>query len=194
MASSARVGWKSWTAVAAMGAAVCTLGDYFHAASGVLSYPNPVLGLQAWWVPPLFALATVACVLSAALFGGPRGWRAEKAPSLGRVAVDVVAFFVAYASTSAFHDLPNTLLLVLGAWWIARAVSGLRPWLIAHCLLLAVSGALCEAALSAAGLFSYGAPDLVGVPRWLPALYLHAGIASARLWIYLARAGGRPTS
>jgi hypothetical protein len=49
------------------------------------------------------------------------------------------------------------------------------------CLLAALSGVLFEATLSALGGFAYIDPDFLGVPRWLPGLYLHAALAAVRI-------------
>src|SRR6266508_3371407 len=42
--------------------------------------------------------------------------------------------------------------------------------------ILAVGGSLFEAALSSTGAFHYQHPDVLLVPAWLPALYLHASL------------------
>jgi hypothetical protein len=46
-----------------------------------------------------------------------------------------------------------------------------------YCLLCAVAGPLFERTLSSTGAFTYTHVDALGVPLWLPALYLHLGPA-----------------
>ena len=49
----------------------------------------------------------------------------------------------------------------------------LRDWMF--------RGLLFEALFSSLGLFYYHRPDLLGVPRWLPAIYLHVGLLALSL-------------
>jgi hypothetical protein len=52
-------------------------------------------------------------------------------------------------------------------------------------LLLALVGSAFEGRWSATGSFTYAAPDIAGVPLWLPGLYLHG----APLAVDVARMG-----
>jgi hypothetical protein len=171
-----------WLVLALGGAAICTVCDHLHATHGVLYYVKPVLWDQAWWVPLLFAGASLAAVAGATPMRRIFGARAEAAPSVRQVAGDGLAFITAYAYTSfAPPDRPNVTLALLGAWWLARVVRGRAPWLIAYSLVMAVAGSAFEAGWSALGFFYYRHPDLAGVPRWLPGIYLHAALAAGPL-------------
>jgi hypothetical protein len=93
-------------------------------------------------------------------------------------ASDLVTFFTAYAFTAFAHTVPNVVLFVLVALWGARVVRGMPARHVLFCLLVAVSGTCWEAMWSGFGFFRYRDPDFLGVPRWLPALYLHAAVAA----------------
>jgi hypothetical protein len=171
----------AWAILALCGAVVCSFCDHLHVAYGVLSYPHPDAFDQAWWVPLLFGAASLAAVLGArpirALFGAPVG----EIPSARQIVADGIAFVSAYAFTSFGHERPDAVTFVLVAWWLTRVVRGREPWAIAYSLVVAVAGPAFEAGYSSLGFFAYRTPDFVGIPRWLPAVYLHAGLLAATL-------------
>jgi hypothetical protein len=172
-----------WIILAIVGSIVCTIGDHLHATHGVLWYPHVFAWDQAWWVPLLFACASVAAVLGATPFRRllSRG-REDAAPTAREIAGDGIAFFTAYAFTSFMPaDLPNVTLGLLFAWWLARVVRGRPAWQIAFSIAMAAAGTLFEAGWSALGFFYYRHPDFIGVGRWLPGIYLHAALLAAPL-------------
>jgi hypothetical protein len=185
--------WR-WTAAVLLGALVATVGDHLHVVYGVLFYPHPVFLQQAWWVFPLFVGATWAMVSGAETVrralgksdhaGGGAPGRAvggARAPTnLAEVALATGAFFLAYAFTAVAAELPNLVLVVLLLTWLLR-VHRLPRWVLAFGVLAAACGVASESALSAMGLFKYVNPDGLGVPRWLPALYLHASVTAVCL-------------
>jgi hypothetical protein len=171
-----------WLMLALCGAALCTVCDHLHATHGVLWYVHPVAWAQAWWVPLLFAGASLAAVAGATPVRRLFGARIEQAPTAREVAGDGIAFATAYAFTSfAAPDRPNVTLALLGAWWLARVVRGRAAWLVVYSLLMAVVGSAFEATWSALGFFYYHHPDVAGVPRWLPGIYLHAALLAGPL-------------
>jgi hypothetical protein len=164
--------------LALAGSAICTVCDHLHATHGVLVYAHPVAWQQAWWVPLLFAAASVAALAGVApvrrLFGATPVAR----PSPVSVLVDGLAFVMAYAYTSfAPAAQANATLLVLTLWWLARLMRGRPSWLAAYSIVMALAGSSFEAGWSALGFFHYVHPDVAGVPRWLPGIYLHAALA-----------------
>ena len=176
-----------WLLLVLVGAVLCTLGDHLHATLGVLVYARVAFWDQAWWVAPLFGSATVVCVLGARPFlGGPSP--ASVAPP-ARLIADLVGFCAAYAYTSvAAHDRPLLTLLVLSVAFVVRVLGDARsPGLVLYSLLLAVGGTLFEAGLSSTGAFHYLHPDLLGVPMWLPGIYLHAGLIAGELSLLMRR-------
>ncbi len=173
-------GMAAWLAVAAAGAMICTVCDHLHVATGVLAYPHVAFWGEAWWVPLLFGAASVAIVASASgtrrLFSAP----ALPVPSVRRVAAGGVAFVTAYAFTAFGHELPNVVAAVLAGFWLARALQA-PAWLVAYSIATAVGGSAFEATWSALGFFRYLVPDLAGIPRWLPCIYLHVAFLTADL-------------
>ncbi len=165
---------RYWLAVL-LGGALCFALDHLHVAFGVLFYPHPVFWGQAWWVFPLFAGATMAMIggarllLPAAATARPEGWR------------DIVRLVAAYGFTALAAGRPLVVLATLLLTFVAtRAASwrGDSPGLLVFCAVSAVAGTGWEILWSGMGMFTYVHPDLLGVPVWLPALYLHAAPAA----------------
>ena len=177
-----------------MGAIGGTLGDQIHVQLGVLSYPHPSRWLfgQALWVPPLFAASALALVHGQGLFAGtpPPG---EPLPSRPGVIVPAALFVAAYFSTALFGDHPVALTIALVAAWIVRiAPHPTRDRLLAG-LGAAVSGPIVEWTLSRGlGAFHYRQPGALGVPLWLPALYLHASLLTRHIWFAFIRSRPAP--
>jgi hypothetical protein len=168
-----------WLAAVGLGALVATLGDRLHVMYGVLFYPHSPVMDQPWWVFPLFLGAT-----GAMLAGGDavrKQLSGEAVPtSPGEALLATATFFVAYAFTAVAAELPTFVLAVLILTWLAR-VRGMPRWIVVYALGVAASGVAFEALLSRLGAFAYVSPDWLGVPRWLPGLYLHAALAVPRI-------------
>src|SRR5215831_14543365 len=150
----------------ALGALIGPAADQIHLQSGVLSYSRPsrLLWGQALWVPPLFGGASLALVWGHALLK-----RLLHRPPVP-------------ASASAC-----ALTLALTLLWGARvAISPTLDKAIAGPL-YAILGPLFEAALSSTGAFHYRHPNLLGVPLWLPAIYLHVSLMTREVYFFLAR-------
>jgi hypothetical protein len=165
-----------WVLAAIVGAALCTVGDHLHVVNGVLKYPHPMFWRQAWWVPFIFAGASLAAV--AAARSARRLFRGRPYPT-GLLLADAVAFFTAYAFTAYAHTLPNVVLGALSAAFLARVLGRMSGQAVVLALVAAVVGPAFEAGWSRLGFFDYLHPDFAGVPRWLPALYLHVGPLAA---------------
>ncbi len=169
-----------WLAVAAAGAVICTVCDHLHVVTGVLAYPHVAFWGEAWWVPFLFGGASVFIVGSAGNVRGIFAAPALPAPSVQRVAAGAVAFVTAYAFTAFGHELPNVVGAVLAGFWLARALQA-PAWLVVYSIVVAIGGSAFEATWSALGFFRYLVPDFVGIPRWLPGIYLHVAFLTADL-------------
>jgi hypothetical protein len=170
---------RRWLLAATGGGILCVVGDHLHVSQGVLFYPRAAFWDQAWWVFPLFFGATLVVVGGVRLIHpSPRTPGSTENPEHpARVALgDLVAFFTAYAFTAYAHSLPDVVLWVLVGLWLARVIHGMAPRHVLFCLLVALGGTLWEAMFSGLGAFTYRHPDFLGVPRWLPALYLHAAV------------------
>lgn len=159
----------------AFGATGGVLLDALHTFSATTLYTPPYLMRTAWWVPLLFT--------SAYGFGGllyDRGWKSMRAPEALAPARDVALAMVLFAALYAasgflpFSNAIKTVILLVGAagLWIFTD----RTWQgVLLSLSAAFGGPLAEVLLSRAGVFRHQHPDLLGIPIWLPALYLATG-------------------
>ncbi|MDB4998197.1 MAG: hypothetical protein JWM74_5629 [Myxococcaceae bacterium] len=170
---------KKLVGAALVGAVLCTVCDHLHATNGVLSYSAVFAWSQAWWVPLLFFAASLGAIVGVAAVRKLAGGKPIARPGPARLLSDVVAFVTAYAFTAYGHTLPNVVLAVLVLWWVARMLAlaeldaPAARWVVVFSLVTAVVGAGFEGTWSALGFFHYHHPDMIGVPRWLPGIYLH---------------------
>jgi hypothetical protein len=165
-----------WLVASVLGGVMCVVGDHLHVAEGVLYYPRTALWNQAWWVFPLFFGATIVVLAGVRLVHPDPPPRLEHPVRLAMG--DLLAFATAYAFTAFASSLPNVVLCVLLGLWVARVVHGMPLRHVVFCLITALLGTSWEAMWSGIGMFTYTHPDFAGVPRWLPALYLHAAAAA----------------
>jgi len=167
---------QTWLALLVGGGIGGAAVDQIHVVGGVLTYPAPWALGQAWWVAPLFGLATWAMYVSTALWA-PWSRRARPAPvGAAEIAVGAVWFLAAYVASAAFQAQPWLLVALFTLTWLRRLVR--RPDAIAQAaagVALAVGGTLAEIAISSSGAFAYRSAGLASVPVWLPGLYLHGG-------------------
>ncbi|HEY6005849.1 MAG TPA: hypothetical protein VIV57_23410 [Anaeromyxobacter sp.] len=167
-----------------LGAVLGTAGDQLHVRSGVLSYarPSPLLFGQALWVPLLFGAAGVLLVLGHAPLLRLTRERSARASAFGFAAA-VLWFYGAYASTALFAGARLALTAALVAAWVARVAAAPAADKVLAGVLWAIAGPLFEAALSATGAFQYRRPDVLLVPAWLPALYLHVSLMTREAYL-----------
>lgn len=163
-----------------VGAVLGTVGDLMHVSGGVLGYPGATLFGEKPWVPLLMGASTLSLVVSHALLRAR--WR-EPAGGVSTVQALAggAAFLAAWGATAVFWRTPNALALGLAlAYALWPGALRLRAFLFA--LSVAAVGPVIEATLSFVGGFSYFTGHLaLGVPLWLPALYLHAAMALASI-------------
>ena len=162
------------------GAVLGTALDRLHFLGGVLDYPDTTLQGQAWFVPPLMGAAALGLVSGHRLLVRMRGGVIARG-SFGAVLTYVLLFAAAYGATVWFQDQPKWLAIGLVVAFVP--VIGSHPYngFGLHCLLAAAVGTAVEAYLVQRGEFRYLAPDWLGVPMWLPALYLWAAAATAEM-------------
>jgi hypothetical protein len=166
------------------GGIALALCDQIHVQSGVLDYETGGFFGQAWWVPLQFGFASLAIVAGAAPFA-----RRRAEPGAAAFVTGTLWFVGAYAASGVFDAHPEALAVAFLVTWAGRVALAQRPGnLVAYSLLLAAAGTGAEAILSAAGTFAYANPDVLGVPVWLPGLYLHG----APLALALAAAVAEP--
>lgn len=160
-------------------ATLCVLLDALHVASGATYYTHPLVLGVAWWSPVLFGSASFVMLWATRLFRRSLELKPLAAPT-ALVIGDGLAFVTAYAATSFLGDAPIALAVTLTAFWAVRGAS-VPLWVAVWSIAAASAGLAAEVTLSYLGIFGYHRPDLFGIPWWLPTIYLHAGIFSARL-------------
>jgi hypothetical protein len=170
-----------------VGGAILTVCDGFHTHSGTTAYPEPVFMLMAWWTPLLFGATAGFGGLLFAL--GCRALGARKKPGHARIAVASMLFVALYFASGflPLASVPKTALLFAGTL-VCFAISD-RTWQGAVlAVVAAIGGCAVEITLSRIGAFWYVAPDVWGIPYWLPCLYLASGSAvgqAARAYLTL---------
>jgi hypothetical protein len=161
--------------------------DQIHVRFEVLYYPRPVFLDQDWWVVPLFGAASIAFLIAATPFARALEGRTP-APSLLRLVLESVLFVGAYLMSGLFKDHSAALALFFSLTFALRMTLVPGGAMIAlFSVLAALSGTGFEILLSATGAFYYRAPDLLGVPAWLPGLY----VQGAPLALSIARKTSR---
>lgn len=158
-----------------LGLFVGPLLDQIHVQAGVLSYEDPWLFGQAWWVGPQFGLAFAGLAAFAVAVQHNFGTRAPEPVSHARIGRQLVWFVAAYALTGLLWREPELLAIVLIAALGVRLIS-VRPDApaVLTMVLLALAGTAYEATLSSLpGTFGYAETGAFPVPVWLPLLYAH---------------------
>jgi hypothetical protein len=180
-----------------LGALLGTLLDGIHVYGDVESYPDPLLGRWAWFVPLEFGAAGVlagALIPALERVAGPPlppHW-----PLRVRIA-ELCLIVAAYLSTVVLDAAPVLVTTGLIALLAIRLTFWPVPgdWLYA--LIGAAVGPVLEATISALGAFDYSNPDVAGIPMWLPVLWALGGIFIRRLFlpiVYRSRNSTSPPS
>src|SRR5262249_33137322 len=127
---------------------------------------------MAWWTPPLFGAAFVLLGVGYAL-----ARRARDAAPRGARAASGFTLFAALYFASGFMPVSNAVklaVLLVGAAVLFAAFDRSRAALVAG-LASAIGGPAFEVFLVHIGAFAHLQPDFLGIPMWLPALYLASG-------------------
>lgn len=155
--------------------------DLFHNVTNTSGYPYPAFLGLAWWVPLLFSGATVLVALSHVysdkLFRQPK-----RELSWKKVIFGLLSFFLIYAISGflKINLLPKFLILAviaLDVWFFFDKT--LYGFILS--ILTAICGCLVESSLVQIGHFYYVEPDFLGVPYWLPFLYITASVSVGNL-------------
>ncbi|MFL5629062.1 MAG: hypothetical protein ACJ788_26065 [Ktedonobacteraceae bacterium] len=158
------------------GSILGTALDAWFVYSGIERYPSHVLFGMAWWVPLLFGGAAVAIAYSHTLVDPllrHRRRRPHPFITSGELLWLVLAYTIGVSILNTFAKVGLLLVIYLNFWVIEG-----RGWQnLLLSLTTAITGTLIEMILVAAGMFSYLHPDFIGVPYWLPCIYLCASLA-----------------
>lgn len=154
------------------GAIVGSLCDQIHLQANVLYYAHPLLFGQAWWVALQYGLATTCAFLGARFF-----LNLSKFSYTQKNLISTFVWFLGAYFASAFLQNYSIFLALLffGIWGLRILLMRDVRGAIYSCL-FAVIGTSYEILLVHIGLFTYTHPNMLGVPFWLPGLYLNAGL------------------
>jgi hypothetical protein len=173
-------------ALFAFGSIVVTTLDGFHTWSDTTRYASPVVLRAAWWAFLTLGLAAAGGGSLYALLYQSLGGR-KPPPPWSQLAPGFAIFVGLYAFSGFFHGPSETKLIVLGVGgvalflWLDRTLAG-----VACAVVTAFAGTLSEIVAGRTGAFEYLRPDFLGVPFWLPALYVCAAATvgqGARRWL-----------
>jgi len=172
--------WLLWFVACGIGGALL---DQLHTQLGVLSYREPFLLGQAWWVAPNFGVGGLVFLgLGLALK------KNVPEPSDRRLLLDSAFFVGSYVLSCFFFAHPWLMLGFFVAMWMARIAScPAKTNFVVYSLLLAALGTGYESLLTSTGIYFFHHPDVGTVPAWLPGLYLNG----APLGLYLSSKWGR---
>jgi hypothetical protein len=179
--------------LALFGAVITTFCDGVHVHTQTLSYPNPFLFGQAWWVYPGFVMAflTMECACLLVVNHLPAGISTQESVSKGnmRELIETVTTFILIYLLSGFGNFdPFFLFIIFYVIFIARWMFTYdKAWLLLLAFLMAIGGMFAEGVLAAAGLVTYRHVDIFHVPFWLGGLYVHGAFAlreGLRLFVY----------
>jgi hypothetical protein len=182
-------------ALALLGALLGPVLDYAHVVTGAIRYA-PDVRTVPWWVPFLYAGASVAIGLSHPLADRLLARRCRVALTPPRIAAGFAGFCAVWIASGAVPLGSAAVAAILAPaslalWvWLDRTWQGLA---MAACT--AAAGCGVEVALSRAGLFEHTHPDVLGVALWLPWIYVAASVGLGNVGRHLvreARATGRP--
>jgi hypothetical protein len=170
---------------------VATAVDAVWVRLGVIVYTTPVVGGQAWWAPLQYGSAALVLVLALRRLA-PRSLVSAQGQRDPRTDVIISGtLFVAAQLTGGVLDshaawATGTILMM---WCVRLLLEGPigagTVLLLAACASVAVGGTVAEIVIGALGLMQYRHRELRGVPFWLPALWLQAGVLGrdiVRVW------------
>ncbi len=168
--------WKNIAVIFIVGGIVGATCDGFHSHQNILAYSNEWILKMAWWVPLLFAGATLTVAYGHLLFDYlfivPK-----KKPGWPRVIIGLASFVLVYAASAYLPVENDAKILILDMAIIAMWLIFNRNWQgVIEMIITAILGCAMEITLVANGSFHYLHPNIWGIPYWLPFLYGAASI------------------
>jgi hypothetical protein len=171
-----------------LGALVGPLLDRAHAWTGAIAYDGPVTFLGVpWWVSLVYTGAALGIGLTHPLLD--RALRRPQKVALGPgvLAAGFVGMSALWIASGLIPGSNAAIALVLAAGAAAMLAAFDRTWQGA--VLAAGTGAggvAVEATLVRLRLFHHARPDVLGLPIWLPLLYVGGSVAIGNLARYWA--------
>ena len=169
--------------LALLAAIIATLCDANHVFTQTLSYPDPLLFNQAWWVFPGFfiaftSMAITYLLLAHQLKSNLQVQQSTNKGSYSAMIQDLSAFALAYLLSGFGNFHPDLLCLIFYGIFALRFIfSYERAWLLIVALLLAFGGMFFEGLLAQFALVQYREPDIFNVPYWLGGVYMIGAFA-----------------
>lgn len=178
---------------AILGAIIASLCDANHVLTGTLSYPQPFILGQGWFVFPGFFFAFTVMAINyhytTKLF--PSSLSRESSFSAGNAApfVEALLFFMVVYLMSGFGNHYSALLSVIFfiGFFIRLLFTYDKGFIFLFAVLLGVGGMLVEGAMTKFDLVHYREPEIFGVPYWLGGVYMHGALAlreGMRVFVY----------
>ena len=172
-----------------LGAVIGPFLDRAHAWTGAIAYDTPVTPLGVpWWVSLVYMGAALGIGLShPALDRVLR--RPQRVALTPRVLAAGFACLVVLWVGSGLIPASNAviaLVLAAGAGLVVWAFD--RTWQgVVLAIGTGMGGVVVEATLVRLGLFHHRAPDVLGLPAWLPFVYFGGSVAIGNLSRYWSR-------
>ena len=168
---------------ALLGAVVSTFCDANHVFTDTLSYPEPFLFRQGWFVFPGFFVAFTFMAINYHFTSVliPKCIRKEASMSAGNASsfAENLLFFMAIYLMSGFgNHHPILLSIIFFGGFVARLVFTYeRPFILLFAILLGIGGMFVEGLMTKFDLVHYREPEIFGVPYWLGGVYMHGALA-----------------
>jgi hypothetical protein len=173
--------------LALLGASFGTLLDYGHVWTGTVVYTKPWLHGVAWWVPLLYTGASLGIGLSHPLADRLLQRRSPVPLTAPRLLVGFLGLSAVWFASGALPLSTAGVSLILApvalALWLA--LDRTRQGLVCA-LVTALAGCAAEVVLSRAGLFRHTHQDVLGIPIWLPWIYVAASVGLGNIGRRLA--------
>lgn len=169
--------------LALLGAALTTVCDGVHVYTQTLSYPDPFLFGQAWWVYPGFVAAflfmSLLYVLVVERLPDAVSRQDSISPGNARELTEALVTFAFVYVLSGFGNFEPVFLSVIfyGTFVVRWVLTYDRFWLFILSIMMATGGMSTEGLLASAGLVTYRHVDIFHVPLWLGGLYVHGAFA-----------------
>lgn len=166
--------------LAGIGATLGVLLDGLHSHFGATSYTNPIFAKTAWWAIPLFASAYVAGITRPAIDEKPivPDWKPQMAIGL---------FILAYIITVLPFDLSSRMALLVATFVTGSHFCDPSRAGVIVAIIAAFIGPFVEINLIRAGVFVHHEDHFMGIPYWLPLLYMNAGVGLGTLGLWLVQ-------
>lgn len=166
-----------------LAAIIATICDGVHVYTKTLSYPDPWLFNQAWWVFPGFFTAFVGMTICYLMISSQLrpiiNLRESSSFGSAQDLIENLTIFAIIYILSGFGNFePLALSLIIYSTFILRWLFSYdRIWLLILAIILAIGGMAFEGLLAQFNQVTYRHSDIFNVPWWLGGVYMHGAFA-----------------